>query len=42
MKRSIRDLAQTSHENERAKEMYERIGFRMRRDIGFWSLRHER
>lgn len=28
-----------SHENIRAKRMYERIGFRLRRDIGFWSLR---
>lgn len=28
-----------SHENARAKQLYEQIGFRHRRDIGFWSLR---
>jgi ribosomal protein S18 acetylase RimI-like enzyme len=28
-----------SHENLRAKALYQRIGFRLRRDIGFWSLR---
>lgn len=28
-----------SHENLRAKRMYETIGYRTRRDIGFWSLR---
>ena len=28
-----------SHENTRAKQLYEQIGFRHRRDIGFWSLR---
>jgi len=28
-----------SHENIRAKQLYEQIGFRHRRDIGFWSLR---
>jgi ribosomal protein S18 acetylase RimI-like enzyme len=28
-----------SYENARAKQLYERIGFRHRRDIGFWSLR---
>lgn len=27
-----------SHENGRAKAMYERIGYRHRQDIGFWSL----
>ena len=27
-----------SHENSRAKALYERIGYRHRRDIGFWSL----
>jgi len=30
-----------SHENTRAKQLYEQIGFRYRRDIGFWSLRRE-
>lgn len=28
-----------SHENPRAKALYEHMGFRPRRDIGFWSLR---
>jgi ribosomal protein S18 acetylase RimI-like enzyme len=28
-----------SHENPRAKRLYEQIGYRHRRDIGFWSLR---
>jgi ribosomal protein S18 acetylase RimI-like enzyme len=28
-----------SHENARAKALYEQLGFRLRRDIGFWSLR---
>ena len=28
-----------SHENPRAKQLYEKIGFRLRRDIPFWSLR---
>jgi ribosomal protein S18 acetylase RimI-like enzyme len=28
-----------SHENTRAKQLYEQVGFRHRRDIGFWSLR---
>ncbi|WP_457098049.1 GNAT family N-acetyltransferase [Lysobacter sp. P5_B9] len=28
-----------SHENTRAKQLYEQLGFRHRRDIGFWSLR---
>jgi len=28
-----------SHENTRAKALYERMGYRLRRDIPFWSLR---
>ncbi|MDW2981461.1 MAG: GNAT family N-acetyltransferase [Rhodanobacter sp.] len=28
-----------SHQNHRAKQLYEQIGYRHRRDIGFWSLR---
>lgn len=31
-----------SHQNQRAKQLYERIGYRHRRDIGFWSLRRAR
>jgi GNAT superfamily N-acetyltransferase len=27
-----------SHENDRAKALYERLGYRHRRDIGFWTL----
>lgn len=27
-----------SHENARAKSLYEAMGYRLRRDIGFWSL----
>lgn len=30
-----------SHANRRAKALYERIGFRLRRDIPFWSLRRD-
>ena len=30
-----------SHENHRAKQLYERGGWRLRCDIGFWSLRRE-
>lgn len=28
-----------SHDNQRAKRLYEQLGYRHRRDIGFWSLR---
>jgi ribosomal protein S18 acetylase RimI-like enzyme len=28
-----------SHENQRAKTLYLQMGYRLRRDIGFWSLR---
>jgi predicted GNAT family acetyltransferase len=28
-----------SHENVRAKRLYEQLGYRLRRDIPFWSLR---
>ncbi|HVI25074.1 MAG TPA: GNAT family N-acetyltransferase [Xanthomonadaceae bacterium] len=28
-----------SYENPRAKALYEHMGFRLRRDLGFWSLR---
>ncbi|WP_036168548.1 GNAT family N-acetyltransferase [Noviluteimonas dokdonensis] len=38
---NIQPFLHVSHENERAKEMYERVGFRLRRDIGFWSIRHD-
>jgi ribosomal protein S18 acetylase RimI-like enzyme len=30
-----------SHENLRAKRLYERIGYRFRPDIGFWALRRQ-
>jgi ribosomal protein S18 acetylase RimI-like enzyme len=32
-------LLHVSHENLRAKALYEHMGFRLRRDIGFWALR---
>lgn len=28
-----------NHENQRARSLYERIGYRLRRDIPFWALR---
>ena len=28
-----------SHENARAKQLYEQIGFRLRCDVGFWALK---
>jgi predicted GNAT family acetyltransferase len=34
-----RPFLHVSHENARAKALYEQVGFRLRRDIGFWSLR---
>jgi len=39
--KGVRPFLHVSHENTRAKSMYERIGFRTRRDIGFWSLRRD-
>jgi predicted GNAT family acetyltransferase len=30
-----------SHENVRAKHLYEQLGYRVRRDIPFWSLRRD-
>ena len=38
----LQPFLHVSHENVRAKAMYERLGFRKRTDIGFWSLRHDR
>ena len=34
----LQPFLHVSHENLRAKTMYERQGFRVRRNIGFWSL----
>lgn len=34
-----RPFLHVSHENTRARTLYEQVGFRLRRDIGFWSLR---
>ena len=39
--RNVRPFLHVSHENARAKTMYERIGFRAAPDIGFWSLRRD-
>lgn len=36
-----RPFLHVSHENLRAKALYERGGWRLRRDIGFWSLRRD-
>ena len=36
--RGVQPFLHVSHENTRAKAMYERLGFRTRTDIGFWSL----
>ena len=30
-----------SHENPRAKSLYDRLGYRLRRDIDFWTLRRD-
>ncbi len=35
----LQPFLHVSHENPRAKQLYERLGYRVRRDIGFWSLR---
>ena len=39
MARGRTPFLHVSHENTRAKRLYEQVGFRHRRDIGFWSLR---
>jgi len=39
--RNLQPFLHVSHENTRAKTMYERIGFRAAPDIGFWSLRRD-
>jgi GNAT superfamily N-acetyltransferase len=36
--KGIQPFLHVSHENVRAKGMYAGIGYRIRRDIGFWSL----
>jgi len=35
----VQPFLHVSHENPRAMALYERMGYRVRRDIGFWSLR---
>lgn len=35
----VQPFLHVSHANARAKGLYEAMGFRVRRDIGFWSLR---
>lgn len=37
--RGLTPFLHVSHENRRAKELYEQNGYRLRRDIAFWSLR---
>jgi len=36
--RGVLPFLHVSHENTRAKSLYEAMGYRLRRDIGFWSL----
>lgn len=36
--RGMQPFLHVSHENPRAKTLYEQLGYRVRRDIGFWSL----
>lgn len=35
----VQPFLHVSHENARAMQLYEQMGYRVRRDIGFWSLR---
>ncbi len=37
--RGVQPFLHVSHENPRAKGLYEQLGYRVRRDIGFWSLK---
>ena len=39
LRRGLTPFLHVSHENGRAKELYEQNGYRIRRDIAFWSLR---
>lgn len=36
--RGVAPFLHVSHDNPRAEQLYERIGYRLRRDIPFWSL----
>ncbi|MBD9478214.1 GNAT family N-acetyltransferase [Pseudoxanthomonas sp. PXM02] len=36
--RGVQPFLHVSHENPRAKTLYEQLGYRVRRDVGFWSL----
>ena len=39
--RGVQPFLHVSHENARAKALYEQLGYRVRRDIEFWSLTRE-
>ncbi len=39
--RGVQPFLHVSHENARAKALYEQLGYRLRRDIEFWSLTRE-
>ena len=39
LERGMQPFLHVSHENTRAEMLYERMGYRLRRDIGFWSVR---
>lgn len=41
LSRGLTPFLHVSHENRRAKELYEKNGYRLRRDIPFWSLRRD-
>lgn len=42
LRRGSMPFLHVSHENPRAKQLYEQIGYRHCRDIGFWSLQRSR
>ena len=39
LNRGVLPFLHVSYENARAKTLYEQMGYRLRRDLGFWSLR---
>jgi len=41
LRRGLTPFLHVSHDNRRAKELYLQNGYRLRRDIAFWSLRRD-
>lgn len=41
LRRGLTPFLHVSHDNRRAKELYQHNGYRLRRDIAFWSLRRD-